>query len=143
MGVTADNYNASLSAVVENISRDPVFLAIQSQGPGDYDVKAIASLSDDRGSPFSLISLSGLEVLILRSNSKYGDTIRSSDNFTSIAPGGRAVMVMHFRGPGNNTPGSVFSFSAQGVRFFGRSAAPGLRPRLRVSYVPNTRFGQP
>ena len=33
--------------------------------------------------------------------------------------------------------------SAQGVRFFGRNAAPGLRPRLRVSYVPNIRFGQP
>ncbi|MCE9603245.1 MAG: hypothetical protein K8S21_13660 [Gemmatimonadetes bacterium] len=33
--------------------------------------------------------------------------------------------------------------SAFGANFFGLSAAPGLRPRLRVSYVPNIRFGQP
>lgn len=33
--------------------------------------------------------------------------------------------------------------SALGANFFGLSAAPGLRPRLRVSYVPNIRFGQP
>ncbi len=116
IGVTAYNNHASLSAIVENISRDPVYLAIQGGGT-ENNTTAIASLSDDRGSSFSLDSLSGLEVLIIRSSSKYGDTIRSSDNFTSIAPGGRAVMVMHFHGPSNNQPGSVFSFSAQGVRF--------------------------
>lgn len=33
--------------------------------------------------------------------------------------------------------------SALGVRFFGLGAGPALRPRLRVSYVPNIRFGQP
>lgn len=33
--------------------------------------------------------------------------------------------------------------SALGANFFGLSAAAGLRPRLRVSYVPNIRFGQP
>lgn len=33
--------------------------------------------------------------------------------------------------------------SALGANFFGLSAASGLRPRLRVSYVPNIRFGQP
>jgi len=30
-----------------------------------------------------------------------------------------------------------------GVNFFALGAASGLRPRLRVSYVPNIRFGQP
>jgi len=34
-------------------------------------------------------------------------------------------------------------FGAGGMRFFGVGAAPTLRPRLRVSYVPNIRFGQP
>lgn len=34
-------------------------------------------------------------------------------------------------------------FSALGARFFGLGAAPALRPRLRVSYVPNIKFGQP
>lgn len=33
--------------------------------------------------------------------------------------------------------------SALGARFFGLGAAPALRPRLRVSYVPNIKFGQP
>ena len=33
--------------------------------------------------------------------------------------------------------------SALGARFFGLGAAPALRPRLRVSYVPSIRFGQP
>lgn len=33
--------------------------------------------------------------------------------------------------------------SALGARFFGLGAGPALRPRLRVSYVPNIRFGQP
>ena len=33
--------------------------------------------------------------------------------------------------------------SGLGANFFGLSAASGLRPRLRVSYVPNIRFGQP
>lgn len=32
---------------------------------------------------------------------------------------------------------------ATGLRFFGMNAAPGLRPRIRVSYVPNISFGQP
>lgn len=32
---------------------------------------------------------------------------------------------------------------AGGLRFFGRNAAPALRPRIRVSYVPNISFGQP
>jgi len=30
-----------------------------------------------------------------------------------------------------------------GLRFFGLGAAPALRPRIRVSYVPTIRFGQP
>lgn len=34
-------------------------------------------------------------------------------------------------------------FGAGGLRFFGIGAGPALRPRLRVSYVPNIRFGQP
>ncbi len=34
-------------------------------------------------------------------------------------------------------------FGAGGLRFFGIGADPTLRPRLRVSYVPNIRFGQP
>lgn len=33
--------------------------------------------------------------------------------------------------------------SSLGANFFALSAAAGLRPRLRVSYVPNIRFGQP
>lgn len=33
--------------------------------------------------------------------------------------------------------------SAAGLRFFGLSAAPGLRPRLRISYVRNANFGRP
>lgn len=33
--------------------------------------------------------------------------------------------------------------SAFGARFFGLGAAPGLRPRLRISYVPTFPFGQP
>lgn len=32
---------------------------------------------------------------------------------------------------------------ARGLRFFGNGAAPGLRPRLVVSYVPNVTFGRP
>ncbi len=32
---------------------------------------------------------------------------------------------------------------ANGLRFFGVSAAPALRPRIRVSYVPNISFGKP
>lgn len=35
------------------------------------------------------------------------------------------------------------ALSASGVRFFGRDAAPALRPRIRVSYVPTIRFGRP
>lgn len=31
----------------------------------------------------------------------------------------------------------------RGVRFFGATAAPALRPRLRVSYVENIRYGRP
>ena len=34
-------------------------------------------------------------------------------------------------------------FGPQGARFFGVTAPPGLRPRIRVSYVPNIKFGQP
>lgn len=33
--------------------------------------------------------------------------------------------------------------TATGLRFFGLNAAPGLRPRLRVSYVRNANFGRP
>lgn len=32
---------------------------------------------------------------------------------------------------------------ASGLRFFGANAAPALRPRIRVSYVPNISFGKP
>lgn len=34
-------------------------------------------------------------------------------------------------------------YSAVGLRFFGLGAAPGLRPRIRVSYVRNASFGRP
>ncbi len=34
-------------------------------------------------------------------------------------------------------------FGGAGVRFYGLGSTPALRPRLRVSYVPNIRFGQP
>jgi hypothetical protein len=34
-------------------------------------------------------------------------------------------------------------YSAAGLRFFGTGAAPGLRPRVRVSYVRNANFGRP
>lgn len=34
-------------------------------------------------------------------------------------------------------------FGGGGLRFFGAAAGPTLRPRLRLSYVPNIRFGQP
>jgi len=34
-------------------------------------------------------------------------------------------------------------FSGFGARFFGMNAAPALRPRLKVSYVLNIKFGQP
>ncbi|MDH5234175.1 MAG: hypothetical protein OEW77_04395 [Gemmatimonadota bacterium] len=34
-------------------------------------------------------------------------------------------------------------YSAAGLRFFGLTAAPGLRPRIRVSYVRNASFGRP
>ncbi len=46
-------------------------------------------------------------------------------------------------------PSAIVLFSrsegltATGVRFFGHGAAPTLRPRLRVSYVPSFPFGQP
>jgi hypothetical protein len=34
-------------------------------------------------------------------------------------------------------------FGGAGLRFYGLGSTPALRPRLRVSYVPNIRFGQP
>jgi hypothetical protein len=33
--------------------------------------------------------------------------------------------------------------SGLAARFYGTDAAPALRPRLRVSYVPAIRYGQP
>lgn len=37
----------------------------------------------------------------------------------------------------------VEGISPLGLRFFGLGAAPTLRPRLRISYVPNVTFGRP
>jgi TolB-like protein len=120
VGVTSDAYRAALSVIVENTSKDPIYLALQNTL--EYNgLNAVVALSDDKGSAWIFDSLSGIERRPVRTDVKYSEAIRANENYTLIPPGGRTAIVMHFRNAAGNTSsaniGSLFSFGAQGVRF--------------------------
>jgi TolB-like protein len=109
IGVSSDNRRVGLSVTVENISRNPLYLAFTSQF--GYGSDPNVSLSDDRATSWRIQGVSGISVL------RFGSEPKQSD-FTVIAPAERLTVVMNFtRNTGDDTPGTTFSFGAQGTYF--------------------------
>jgi TolB-like protein len=113
LGVASDNRRVGLSVTIENISRNPLYLAFTSKFGVGSD--AAVSLSDDRATPWHIREISGIYVLPFGargSNPKTGD-------FTLIAPTERITVVMNFSAGygGDDTPGTTFSFGAQAAYF--------------------------
>ncbi len=113
LGVSANNRRAGLSVNIENISRDPLYVAFTSKfGAG---APAAVSLSDDRATRWDLREIAGVHVVPFsdpQPNPKPND-------FTLIAPNGRITVVMNFSSEvgSDETPGTVFSFGAEGTYF--------------------------
>ena len=108
IGVASDNSRVGLSVTIENISRNPLYLAI---GLTAYGSSANVSLSDDLATFWKIQGISGMSVL------PFGTVPKQSD-FTVIAPAERLTVVMNFyQQSGASIPGTTFSFGAQGVYF--------------------------
>jgi TolB-like protein len=110
IGVSSNNRRVGLSVTIENISRNPLYLAFTSKfGVGS---KAAISLSDDCATPWELNDISGIYVVPFNTKPMQGD-------FTLIAPAERITVVMNFYAltGGGDTPGTIFSFGAQGTYF--------------------------
>ena len=102
-----------LSVTIENISIAPLYLALQSDSFG----RAKVALSDDRASEWNFYKplVSGIQILPNGYPTVSLPGGRQED-FTAIAPSERITVVMNFeRLSGGNTPGTTFSFTAQGT----------------------------
>ena len=142
LGVASDNSRVGLSVTIENISTAAVYLALQGANTGDdrYRYPSL-ELSDDRATEWRLhfsyselpYEISGIQTL------PYGYTTAKQADFTAIAPSERITVVMNFeRLSGGNTPGTTFSFAAQGTFYTSsglKSVSIGF-PRIPVGQQP-------
>lgn len=110
LGVSKDNGRAGVSLNVENVSREPIYLALNGAYNGG---RASVSLADDQGSDWNLAELSGISKL------SPGSTSDKENAFTVIQPAERIVVVMNFShvSRGAETPAKVFSVSASATYF--------------------------
>lgn len=100
------NYaNAGVSLVIENTSRQPLYLAIHAQRG-----QPAIMLSDNRGNQWRLINASGIAVIEDSRNAPQND-------FTLIAPGGQVTLVMNFASSGRASTPSTFSVAMQALRY--------------------------
>jgi hypothetical protein len=112
LGVASDNRRVGLSVTIENISRNPLYLALK-----DKHGRADISLSDDRATRWNIDQISGIYVLPHRYGSR--DPEPTQGEFTFIAPAERITVVINFYSSHgtDDTPGTTFSFGAQGTYF--------------------------
>jgi hypothetical protein len=107
LGIAKDNSRAGVSLTIENVSREPLYLALRG---AFNNGGASVSLTDDQATEWHLMELSGIQKL---GTSPTGSERESA--FTVIQPSERIALVMTF---GNNrrradeVPATTFSVSA-------------------------------
>jgi len=135
LGVRDDNKQANVSLIVENTSRETLYLALR----GTLALSGTAvSLADDIGTRWSLAdTIAGLPTLDYRRRDQ------KEDEFAAIQPGGRMTVVMRFSsGNLSRTPGKSFSVSASAVQYTAaghRLLAIGVANVTPTTQAPGTR----
>jgi TolB-like protein len=115
LGVSSDNQRVGLSVIIENISRNSLYLAFTNTR-STWSDRADVSLSDDRATGWYIDNVSGIHTL---QSVRSGSDLKQGD-FTVISPSERITVVMNFKrssGAFVEAPGTTFSFGAQGVFF--------------------------
>jgi len=123
LGVASDNRRVGISLIVENTSKETLYLALRGNE---------ISLADDVGTDWFLASpVAGLPTVV-----SYNSRDHTEAEFAAIQPGGRMTVVMNFANLRSGTsPGKSFSVSASAVQY----TPAGLRPlAIGIANIPAT-----
>jgi TolB-like protein len=131
VSVTADNFHATLDMTIENISRQPLRIALDNfyggEGFDNGSPVPKIELSDDRATTWENRTSGGLQIV------KGYKTLSEIDkeSFTVLAPGERITVINRFLKTNSvNTPGTTFSFAAMAIY----EAPSGLR-RISIGFT--------